>query len=181
MGRPKGYRDMSSQRWKNEAEIRRLHAEGLQTGDIGKQVGMRAEAVRRLLVEIGLPRNPQTHKGSRNPAWKGGRIVDKSGYILLWMPDHPHCSKSGRVREHRLVVEKRLGRYLDPVEVVDHINGICGDNRDENLRLFPSNAEHLRVTLKGRCPQWTEEGKERMRQGVIRSNITRRLQRKSGA
>src|SRR3990167_9293837 len=30
-------------------------------------------------------------KGAKNPRWKGGRRVDKSGYILIWKPDHPHC------------------------------------------------------------------------------------------
>lgn len=55
-------------------------------------------------------------------------------------------------------MESILGRYLLAEEVVDHIDGNTLNNDPKNLRLFPSNAEHLRVTLKGKVPQWSEEG-----------------------
>ncbi|WP_443094309.1 HNH endonuclease [Pseudarthrobacter sp. ATCC 49987] len=59
-------------------------------------------------------------------------------------------------------MEKLIGRYLEPHEVVDHRNGDKGDNRPQNLRLFSSNAEHLAATLKGRVPKWSEEGRVRL-------------------
>lgn len=37
-------------------------------------------------------------------------------------------------RMHRIIVERILGRPLMTKEVVDHINGIRGDNRRSNLR-----------------------------------------------
>ena len=94
--------------------------------------------------------------------WKGGVKLAK-GYSYKKSPGHPHASKhGGYVAVHRLVVEQKLGRYLLPAEVVDHIDGNIRNNHPDNLRVFSSNAEHLRATLTGRCPAWTEEGKQRL-------------------
>ena len=73
--------------------------------------------------------------GSDSPVWKGGRIIDNMGYVRIYKPDHPYVNKGGRVLEHRLVMEKKLGRYLTKDEIVHHINGIKDDNRIENLQL----------------------------------------------
>jgi len=91
-------------------------------------------------------------KGKKHHKWKGGRIVSPDGYILLLRPDHHLARKNGYVREHRLVMEEKLGRDLTKEEVVDHINEVRDDNHPDNLELFASNVGHLakhRITTEG--------------------------------
>ncbi len=85
----------------------------------------------------------EAQRGTKNHQWKGGRKVTSNGYIRILQPSHPFSDKRGYVLEHRLVIEKQLGRYLELKEIVHHINNILSDNRIENLKLFPSNTIHL--------------------------------------
>jgi hypothetical protein len=82
-------------------------------------------------------------KGNRN-SFKGGRNYNDAGYILIHMPTHPFSNNCGYVREHRLTLEKYLGRYLKPKEVPHHLNEVKDDNRVENLLLFASQSAHVR-------------------------------------
>ena len=83
-------------------------------------------------------------KGETARGWRGGRRMDSWGYVLIYSPNHPYKNNSNAVRENRLVMEKYLGRYLSPKEVVHHINGDTSDNRIENLRLFKNHSEHMK-------------------------------------
>ena len=85
----------------------------------------------------------EAQKGEKHHAWKGGKFKDGEGYILILSPTHPFSAKSGYIRQHRLVMEKHLNRYLKPEEVVHHINEIRTDNRLENLKLFKNMSEHM--------------------------------------
>lgn len=76
------------------------------------------------------------YRGEKNSRWNGGRIKNSNGYIFIVKREHPLSSKHGYVLEHRLVMEKKLGRYLTPEETIHHINGIRDDNREENLCLI---------------------------------------------
>jgi hypothetical protein len=83
----------------------------------------------------------EANVGENHHCWKGGRQVDKNGYVSLYVVDHPRRegSQNRYVFEHILVMEAHLGRYLRPSETVHHKNGVTGDNRLENLELWSSN------------------------------------------
>lgn len=81
--------------------------------------------------------------GEKNPNWNGGRIYDrKNDRIWIHKPEHPHANQRGYVQEHRLVVEKALGRHLRPNEIIHHVNEEKTDNRIENLQVM-TQAQHL--------------------------------------
>lgn len=62
--------------------------------------------------------------------------VTPRGYVDVWVPEHPAAFDGGYIREHRLVMERQLGRPLLPNESVHHRNGVRHDNRPENLELW---------------------------------------------
>ena len=88
-----------------------------------------------------MSKNHSDVSGNKNPMYKNGKKIH-SGYILILQPNHPFCNSSRYVPEHRLVMEKHIGRYLKPTEVVHHRNGVRGDNRIKNLKLFIDKSHH---------------------------------------
>ncbi len=81
--------------------------------------------------------------GENNYFWKGGVTSDGYGYTLIYNPGHPSCDKRGYVREHILVVEKVLGRFLKRPEEPHHLNGMKSDNNPGNFVLCPDRAYHM--------------------------------------
>lgn len=81
--------------------------------------------------------------GPNNPNWRGGRVIDPRGYVLIRVgKDHPLADVRGYAYEHRLKAEEKLGRQLAPGEQVHHDDENKGNNADGNLIVAGSRAEH---------------------------------------
>ncbi len=93
--------------------------------------------------------------GRNNPTgnkafnWRGGKTIFKDGYVRIYMPTHPSAIKKTYILEHRYIMEKHIGRYLTPEDIVHHINRIKDDNRPENLKLTTrkKHMKHHRETI----------------------------------
>lgn len=122
---------------------------------------------KRHLVKVGKGRFC-SHKCMYKAHIPNSRRADKSfdgRYYKVQLPEHPFCIKGGRIYEHRLIIEKFLGRYLTPKESVHHINEIKTDNRIENLYLFESDEAHKSYHSN---IMW---GNRKNRKRIIKSNL----------
>lgn len=79
----------------------------------------------------------------------GHTKAHNSGYVLTYVPRHPHAHKDGYVMLHTVLMERHIGRYLEPDEVVHHINHVRNDNRIENLMVM-NKYEHMSMHMKER-------------------------------
>jgi hypothetical protein len=68
--------------------------------------------------------------GENNFRWKGGKSINKRGYMEIRFGEN-----RGKL-EHRYVYEQHYGIKLLPHQNIHHINGIKTDNRIENLELW---------------------------------------------
>jgi len=157
---------------KYNVDLIRELSDGLRTSkEIADAVGCPQKYVQKYQLKNNLPRPKQGARvGALNPSWKGGRYVDRDGYVLIGVPeDHQSARKAPpgknhrRMYEHRYVMEQKIGRYLTSKEVVDHIDGNKMNNHPDNLRLFACNGDHLRETLKGKVPNWSDAGLVKLR------------------
>lgn len=85
--------------------------------------------------------NKKGNTREKSPSWKGG-VTKSRGYIYIHSLNHPFRDGHNYVKQSRLIIEKYLGRFLQPIERIHHINGIKDDDRLENLMYFPNESKH---------------------------------------
>lgn len=93
--------------------------------EIGARTGFNWSAVHRVLAGSGItlptPLGRATHL-RRVARVIAGESKIMGGYRKIYLPFHENARKDW-ISEHRLVVERRIGRLLTTDELVHHING----------------------------------------------------------
>jgi len=145
------------------------------SAEIAQMLGVSSRYVRKVQKKHSFPRlHRGSQAGSKNHQYKFGRMIDLDGYVLL-------KNKNGRLSEHRHLMQEKLGRDLATNEVVDHIDGLTLNNDILNLRLFHSNAEHLKVTISGKSHHISVSGMKNIKnQSALIPVDTYRLRKKRG-
>lgn len=112
-----------------------------------KGIPMKEESRLKMIAKLkGKHSSPMTefkkgNCGEKSGHWIRGWYIG-NGYKYIYNPNHPYCTKQGYIREHKLIVEKHIGRYIKKEEQIHHINKNKLDNRIENLMLFPDVKSH---------------------------------------
>jgi hypothetical protein len=73
-----------------------------------------------------------------------GHKTNMNGYISVRKFNHPDKNYNGCVLEHRLVMEKKLGRRLTKIEKVHHKDFQRNHNAKSNLYIYKNTSEHMK-------------------------------------
>ena len=123
-------------RWTAKEDSVLLNAKGRSLADVAKQLG-------RCLPECS---NRAKMLGIKSWAWhrNGSKYKKRRGYTVIGFK-RVDGGPSTPVFEHVAVMEKILGRDIEPPEVVHHINCKKSDNREDNLYLCRDSSHHALV------------------------------------
>lgn len=150
----------------DEPTLRELYIDKRQsTIQIAKHFGCHDEAIRKSLLKHGIPVRTKSEalknrvitpehrsklvtrmteltkvqKGDNHPAWKGGKSINKDGYVVIRIGGKT-------ILEHRYVMEQHLDRKLEPWEEVKHLGtgkpGNKENNDISNLEVFYNEHKH---------------------------------------
>lgn len=126
------YEWLNNKYWKEE----------LSMSQIAKIIGIGLATIQQWMDKAGVKRrNCGARTGAHHCRYKGWH-VNTQGYKLILKPNHPNSNKQGYVREHIIIAEKTIGRYLAKEEITHHINHKKTDNRPSNLYVFSNASGH---------------------------------------
>lgn len=143
MGRPQGtFQKITEQQFQ-------LAVERYKAGDSIRKCVENLPVTHQSFRVLMVRRNIQLRPNSYRP--KSGRWLNRNGYYVVW-----HNNK--KRLEHRVIVERILGRPLLDKEIVHHINGNKTDNSPENLELT-NHSDHSteHATARWANPAWKEK------------------------
>lgn len=111
-----------------DARVKPLLESGMKTSEIATRLKLSQATVGNSAKRLDMPLNNYYHNGE---------IITHNGYRMVKAPEgHPGAAANGYIREHRLVMEEKIGRVLESGEIVHHINEDKMDNRESNLALM---------------------------------------------
>lgn len=125
----------------------------------GKPTGIAARSRSKYGVVAGEPRRfLQYHhlnvrnrmKGEANPLWKGG-IKMHNGRVTLYDTAPGYVGPTQYEYEHRLVVEKILGKRLPARAVVHHVDEDRRNNYPDNLVVCENDSYHRLLHMRSRA------------------------------
>lgn len=124
-----------------DREIAGRYMAGETMAEIARAYKVSRPLVAKSLDRSGIERRPAKQRpgilsGDSNPAWKGGRRQRSDGY---WMV---RIDGADRL-EHRVRMERHIGRALRDDEIVHHKDGDKSNNDPSNLEIM-SQSEHAR-------------------------------------
>ena len=90
--------------------------------------------------------NAQTRCGDRCARWNGGKYTNPDGYLFTRQEDGSYR------QDHRLEVERHLGRRLTSDEIIHHIDGNKQNNLYSNLMIV-TRSEHAKIHKEMKCHQ----------------------------
>ena len=120
--------------------IKEKYNSGYTMVDLARLFGVSSSTICRWMRRFEIKTRPHSHQIHT----KGRNRLIARGYILIYSPEHPNANASGYIFEHRLIMERYLGRLLKSNEYIHHINEDRADNRIENLKLV-SKGEHTKI------------------------------------
>lgn len=131
-----------SRKHSNSQEMVNRFKHGESASSIAKSLGLFTTSVTRVLKRYDL--KMPSGKGKEHSGWKGGRGI-KSGYWTVYIENHPRRLNNGRVFEHILIAEKKLGRFINKSEPIHHIDFNPLNNDPGNLYVCKNNKDHAKI------------------------------------